>query len=91
MLLVDSAALQKVRNSKQLCQAAGWGYLPFVEDTCGTLRYDALNFLSAVIYNHTSHFVALTQDEVARSVWSSLSSAVLLRATYQLSRHMVKD
>ena len=75
----------------QLCHEAGWTLLPFVADTFGALRYDTRRFIASVITRRAHRFAPLTAQEAARTIWSSLSAAALLRAAGQLARHTAID
>ena len=89
--LVDQTAQLKHHKSRQLCQAHGWEFMPFVADAYGALRTDARDMVSTLIQRHHTKFAPLTEAEVGRAVWSTVSAAAVARAAMQLSRMLQAD
>ena len=89
--LMDQTAQLKHHKSRQLCQAHGWEFMPFVADAYGALRTDARDMVSTLIQRHHTKFAPLTEAEVGRAVWSTVSAAAVARAAMQLSRMLQAD
>ena len=89
--LMDQAAQQKQRKSEVQCRAVGWTFRPFVADTFGALHCDARALVSRLISRHHGKFLPLTEAEVGKAVWSTVSSAAIGRAAMQLGRLTIAD
>ena len=87
---MDQAATLKEQKSRQACQAAGWGFQPFVADTYGALRADAHAFVKRFIKRYHSKF-PLDEAQARQAIWSTISTAVISRAAQQLCRATMED
>ena len=85
-LTVDTAASNKLKRSKELCEYSGWAFLPFVADTFGALRCDARDFIRQVIARRSARFAPMTPADAGRSIWSAISAAAISRAGTELAR-----
>ena len=84
--LMDQAAENKLKKSSSACQAAGWGFQPFVADSYGAMRSDARGFISHFIHGYHQRFSPLDEKEAGRTIWSSIFSAIVSRAAQQLGQ-----
>ena len=89
--LMDHAAAQKLRKSKEKCQVAGWHFMPFVADCYGALRCDARTFIGRFIHRYSDRFFPLNETEAGKAIWSAVSSAAISRAAFELGRLTAAD
>ena len=66
--LMDHAAAQKLRKSKEKCQVAGWHFMPFVADCYGALRCDARTFIWRFIHRYSDLLFPLNETEAGKAI-----------------------
>ena len=89
--LLDTAARDKIRKYRRVCDRAGWDFLPFAADTFGAVRSDARSFVNTIIYRKCDAFAPLEPHQVGQHIWSAISSAAVQRAATQLARAEARD
>jgi hypothetical protein len=90
-LLLDRAALAKMKRNSEPCARAGWVCQPFACDVFGAVRSEARRLVAALINKRLAFAPMERPSEVGRRFWSAITTATLARAAVQLARLTAMD
>ena len=90
-LLLDSAAVAKMRRNAEPCARAGWVCQPFVCDVFGAIRSDARKLITTLIQKRLLRNPSERPAEVGKRFWSAVTTAAVARAAVQLARLATLD
>ena len=90
-LLLDTAAVAKIKKNRENCARAGWFCQPFICDVPGTIRSDARQIVVTLINRRLAQAPTERTAEVSKRYWSAVTAAALGRAAVALTKLTAMD